>query len=62
VLTTSAWEALEGTIGKFKSVTELIELVAQLKALEKMVGPFQGLSELVMRVTKLAQSKEDHDA
>jgi hypothetical protein len=39
VLTTSAWEALEGVIGSFKSVTELVELVARLKGCEKVKAP-----------------------
>jgi hypothetical protein len=62
VVTPSAWEALEGTIGLFKSVTELVECVTQLKDLEKVLGPFKGVSELVMRVTKLVHVKEKRDA
>lgn len=61
VLTTSAWEAIEGTIGAFKSVTELVERVAQLKALEKVIGPFNKMSELIEHVTRLVKPKEEHN-
>jgi hypothetical protein len=53
VLTTSAWETLEGVIGPFKSVTELVEHVIQLKSLEGVAGSFKNIAELVVHVAQL---------
>lgn len=53
VLTTSAWETLEGVIGPFKSVTELVEHVTQLKSLEDVSGPFKNIAELVSHITQI---------
>lgn len=53
VLTTSAWETLERIIGPFKSVTELVEGITQLKRLEGVTGSFKNLAELVEHVTQL---------
>lgn len=52
VLTPGAWEAIERTVGPFKSVTELVERLNQLKTLEKLVGPFKNTTELIERLTQ----------